>query len=46
MTEFQHAIVGMVVFMVIWHLFIKRYFATEKDHATWQAIISKWLSGE
>ena len=46
MTEFQHLLVAIVVFMVIWHLFIKRYFATEKDRATWQAIMNKWFLGE
>ncbi len=46
MTEFQHLLVALVVLGVLWHLFIKRYFVTEKDLATWEELISKWLSGE
>lgn len=43
MSEIQHAIVGYAVLMVLWHVFIKQFFITEKDLTTWQSIIEKFL---
>ncbi len=43
MTEIQHAIVGFIVMVILWQLFLKRYFMLEKDRAAWQEAINKFL---
>jgi predicted membrane protein len=37
MTDFQHALVGSVILMIIWHGFAKKYFRSDKDVESWKA---------
>lgn len=36
MTEFQHAIVGMTILMVIWFGFASEFFKSPKDKKSWE----------
>jgi hypothetical protein len=42
MTDFQHAMVGGIILMLLWHLFIKRHFITEKDVKTWEDFFKQY----
>ena len=43
MTDLQHALVGGLVFMVLWNLFIKRHFKTEKAEMEWDEVLRKFF---
>lgn len=43
MTDFQHMLVGYTIVMVLWHVFIKHYFITEKDKQRWEEILNKFF---
>ncbi len=32
MTQFEHNLMGLVVYGIIWNLFIKKYFYDEDEH--------------
>lgn len=44
MNQLEHNIVAIIIFIVLWHLFIKKYFVTEKNVEDWQELISKWFN--
>jgi len=44
MTESEHALVGYVVLMLIFHLFLKRHFKLKiKDKNEWHRIMGKFF---
>lgn len=44
MTEFEHALVGYIVLMLIFHLFLKRHFKLKiKDKNEWHRIIGNFF---
>lgn len=44
MTQFEHNIVAIIVLITLWHLFIKKYFVTEKKVQDWQELMIKWFN--
>lgn len=43
MTQWQHSIIATTILMVIWKLFLKKYFITQKDVSRWQEIFTKFF---
>ena len=43
MTELQHAFVGYAILMVLWFVWLRHYFITDKDTQRWSKIIRNWL---
>ncbi|KKP35371.1 MAG: hypothetical protein UR26_C0006G0055 [candidate division TM6 bacterium GW2011_GWF2_32_72] len=43
MTAFEHQIVGLIVFFLIWMLFLKRYFYTKKNMQDIQKVINEFF---
>ena len=43
MTELEHFFLGALINFMLWHLFFKKYFVTEKDKKTWTEIMLKYF---
>jgi len=36
MSDFQHAVIGGTILMIIWFGFVKDFFKSEKDEQSWE----------
>lgn len=44
MTEFQHALLGSVIMMILFNVFFKQFFVTKKDLRRYQEIINRFIN--
>ncbi len=43
MTQWQHSFLGVIIFLIIWHLFLKNYFYDEEEHQWWKKFWSRFF---
>jgi hypothetical protein len=43
MTQAMHLLIAMIILTIIWHLFLKKFFVTEKEIQRWQTFWDKFF---
>jgi len=43
MTQNEHSFIASLILIILYAVFLKRYFVTEKNRREWQKIVGRWF---